>query len=67
LLITACAGSAAVRGATNMQPDTNSAPPLAVTEAMPALDCKTGRAHCTGDDDCCSHLCIEQVCAAPRE
>jgi hypothetical protein len=64
LVITACAGSTAVRGVTNMQPN---AAPAAVTESSPALDCKGGSQHCSGDAECCSNLCIEQICTAPGQ
>jgi hypothetical protein len=31
---------------------------------LPALECKAGSQHCTGDAECCSNLCIEQICGA---
>lgn len=63
LVLTACAGSTMVRGATNMQPEPASAAPAA---AVSVPECKGGSEHCTGDSDCCSNLCIEQICSSPR-
>lgn len=64
-VLAACAGSTTTRGVTNMQADSPSAA-RATTASLP-LDCQQGHQHCKGDSDCCSNLCIDQVCSPPSE
>lgn len=65
-LVTGCGGSSAMRGVTNLQPDTPSAAQGgSAAQAAPLLECKTADHRCGSDDECCSNLCIEQRCTTP--
>ncbi len=65
-LVTGC-GASSLRGVTNMQPDNASdARYSSAAEPAPSLECKAASHRCGGDDECCSNLCVEQRCTAPR-
>jgi len=64
LLVAACGGSTAMGGAANMQTDT--AVRSGQDAPMPSLECKSADHRCGGDDECCSNLCVDQRCTAPR-